>query len=174
MPVHNFPRLIHNPQRTVSCSQRQLRHCPGVLGCQSRWEPLKGSLASTTLKGPSSTEISRHQTFCWTPLSANHFLLPFQFYRYHPMGMHICLTYLSSCFPSPAGLYCQTVWLWPRKRWPWRWSDACVDTGDGNLRLCCPWICDDRYFPLLVVCICLVFGFLRWWRHLTVRIWTPC
>ncbi|ONM20043.1 Serine/threonine-protein kinase [Zea mays] len=58
-----------------SCSQRQLHHYPGVLGCQSHWELLKGLLASTMLKGLSSTEISRHQIFYWTLLSVNHFLM---------------------------------------------------------------------------------------------------
>jgi len=58
-----------------SCSQRQLHHYPGVPGCRSHWELLKGLPASTMLKGLSSTEISRHQIFCWTLLSVNCFLM---------------------------------------------------------------------------------------------------
>lgn len=59
--------------------QRQLCHYPGVLGCQSHWELLKGLPASTMLKGLSSTEILRPQIFCWTLLSVNQLILSSSF-----------------------------------------------------------------------------------------------
>ena len=117
MLVHYFRWFNHNELLfdrkeilliTTSClsySQRQLCHYPGVLGCQSHWELLKGLLASTMLKGLSSTEISRLQIFCWTLLSVNCLLMlssPFSvlcIFIIYPLGIHIFWhNDLSFCF----------------------------------------------------------------------------